>query len=219
MRTQMIKGQLQPQKIVNPAILGAFQKVPREFFLDSHYQNLGYLDKDIPITKEPSPRVLLSARKIAKLFNLIDFRNTPKILIIGFGTGYSLALAYELGAKVYGIEGNNLLYSFAQMAFQRYFDHFYGQTNFDDFLFIENDILTKGLPDHELFDYILVEGGIGYVPENLLTQLRPQGKLVSIYLKEPLGIFSCTKEGHMHHDSFERTMPLTGFTEEKIFSL
>ncbi len=219
MRQQMIKGQLQPQKITDPDMLAAFGKVPREMFIDLQFQIQSYHDYDLRVYLDQSVRYLLSPRKLAKLFSFINFSHKPKILIIGFATGYSLAIAYELGAKVYGIEENNLLFSFGQTALQHYFDAFYELTNFDDLLFIDQNKLSEGFPEHGLYDYILIEGGIEYIPDGLLEQLRPHGQLISIYLNNPLGVFTCSKEGTIRHETYEKAYPLMGFQKQKGFSL
>lgn len=223
MRRQMILGQFEPQGIVHKRIVSAFQKVPREFFLEKSQQPLGYTDQDIRSAFDK--RSLLAPIKLGKIFNFIDHdKPSTKILIIGSADGYSLALAYEMGMRVYGVESNNLFFSSAQESLQRYFDYFYGITNFDDLLFLENDEFSNGLTEHAAFDYILIEGGVEYIPSQLLSQLRPHGKLIGIYLKNdqedfPSGVFSCTKDGRKQHAFFETATPLIEISEKRKFIL
>ncbi len=220
MRQHMIKAQLQPQHVIDSVILKAFEKVPRELFLEPKMHFQSYYDTDIEMSTDQPKRFLISPRKLSKLFNLVDFSTSPKILLIGFATGYSLALAYEMGAKVYGIEEDNLLYSFAQTALQNYFDTFYGVTNFDEELLIDHHPLAGGLLEHSLYDYIIIEGGIETLPSTLFDQLRPQGKIIGIHCHQhPMGVFSATKEGKMHIDSFESASILNGFHTQRRFAL
>lgn len=217
-RKSMIQGQLKPQGITSPDILSAFAKVPRELFLEPHDHGQAYADLDIPVGRS-TKRFLMSPRKLAKLFRNVPLTPPPKVLIIGFAMGYSLAIACELNMTVYGVEEDALFHSFTQIALHRYFESMYGNTHFDEYVHLENTPHEVGLLEHAPYDYIIIEGGVEIIPEQVLSQLRHNGQLVSIYLRSPMGIFSMTREGQITHDTFEKIPVLSAFQEKDRFTL
>lgn len=213
-RKLFIYNQLQTQQVTHSKLLEVFQKVPREFFLNPINAHHAYLDAEIPT---PSKRATLSSKKIAKLFAACDFQHRPKILIIGFSMGYSLAIAYELGAKIYGIEEDSLLYSYAQTSLQHYFDTYYGRTNLDDCIFFEQRAHHEGLAEQGPYDIILIEGGVEKIPDSLLTQLRPQGKIVYISKNNPKGIVQLARNHSINLIGFESAFTVPGFESKLTF--
>ncbi|MCB0640357.1 MAG: protein-L-isoaspartate O-methyltransferase, partial [Phaeodactylibacter sp.] len=91
------------------------------------------------------------------------------VLEIGTGSGYQAAVLALMGARVYTIERQELLYRRAKSLLEElkvgnircYFKDGY-----------------KGLPEFAPFDKILVTAGAPAMPETLLQQLRIGGVLV-----------------------------------------
>ena len=213
-RKSFVFNQMTPQFHVSSPLVHAFEKVPRDLFLDPSHTSTAYIDQDIAI---PSRRYALSSRKLAKLFSVIDFSSKPKILIIGFNLGYSLAIAYEIQAKVYGIEQDTLLFSYASTSLQHYFDTFYGRTNLDDCLLIEQRPHAEGLPEEAPYDAIIIEGEAEIIPDTLLDQLRPRGHLIYISPTPPCGVTSLSKFKESRYHDFERAFVLEGMSQPKCF--
>jgi len=94
--------------------------------------------------------------------------NDQSVLEIGTGSGYQAAVLASMGARVYTIERHRDLYLKSRMLLTelKYRVHFfYG----DGYL---------GLPTYGPFDRILITAAIPEVPETLIGQLKPGGKLV-----------------------------------------
>jgi protein-L-isoaspartate(D-aspartate) O-methyltransferase len=91
-----------------------------------------------------------------------------KILEVGTGSGYQAAVLAEMGAKVYTIERHKELYLQSQMILSRLnyrVSFFYGDG-------------YQGLPTYGPFDRILITAAAPDIPEKLLEQLKPGGRLV-----------------------------------------
>ncbi|MCD6596410.1 MAG: protein-L-isoaspartate O-methyltransferase, partial [Bacteroidales bacterium] len=99
---------------------------------------------------------------------LLDVNKHMKVLEVGTGSGYQAAVLVELGARVYTIERQRKLFVKTQMLLNTLgykLKFFYG----DGF---------KGQKTYAPFDRILITAAAPEIPEELLSQLRPGGKLV-----------------------------------------
>ena len=47
--------------------------------------------------------------------------------------------------------------------------------------------LLQGAPEYKLYDVIIIEGTVEFVPDSILKQLKPGGRLVTVLAKEKLG--------------------------------
>src|SRR5690606_835096 len=98
----------------------------------------------------------------------LEVKPGDKVLEIGTGSGYQACILLELGAKVYTIEYNRVLFVrtrdfLPQLGYKPYFFHGDG---------------SKGLPAKAPFDKIIVTAGAPVVPQALIDQLKEGGILV-----------------------------------------
>ncbi|MEK6895029.1 MAG: methyltransferase domain-containing protein, partial [Nanoarchaeota archaeon] len=96
--------QLLKYKGFSERILNAFAKVPRENFILSAYKDYSYKDVALPIGYGAT---ISQPYTIAFMLSLLELKKDMKVLEIGSGSGYVLALISELiGDKreVYGVE-------------------------------------------------------------------------------------------------------------------
>src|SRR3989338_8202042 len=84
-------------------IADAFQKVRREDFLPEHLKPYAYENMALPLEEGSS---LSQPKTIAFMIELLELTPNQKILEIGSGSGYVLALLSELikEGKIYGME-------------------------------------------------------------------------------------------------------------------
>ncbi len=84
-------------------IIQAFLKVKREDFIPIDYQRYSYEDATLPIGREQN---ISQPSTIAFMLSLLNINNRQKILEIGVGSGYALALISEMtkNSKIYGPE-------------------------------------------------------------------------------------------------------------------
>ena len=157
--------------ITSPEIYQAFMKVPREEFV---------LEEDRQRAYEDQPQIVLRNQTISAphmcvfILSYGDFKPGQKVLEIGAGTGYQMALIAELvapGGFVYGIERIDDLAEFGMKNLER--------TGYSDSVMIIAGDGTLGWPDSEVppFDRIVITAAGPQIPQSLLDQLKIGGKL------------------------------------------
>lgn len=165
MRRRLV-DELREKGITDERVLQAITALPRHFFLDRAFEEWAYEDKPFPIGNE---QTISQPYTVAFQSSLLEVQKRDKILEIGTGSGYQAAILALLGARVYTIERQELLYRRAKSLLEElkvgnircYFKDGY-----------------KGLPEFAPFDKILVTAGAPSMPETLLQQLRIGGVLV-----------------------------------------
>jgi len=165
LRNQLIRS-IQKKGISDSAVLAAMEKVPRHFFFDSSFLEYAYEDQPFPIG---AGQTISQPYTVAFQTTLLNINKGEKVLEIGTGSGYQACILAELGVKVFSIERQKTLYEktrnlLMEMGYQR-IKLFYGDG-------------YKGLPSFAPFDKVLVTAAAPYIPEPLITQLKPGGILV-----------------------------------------
>jgi protein-L-isoaspartate(D-aspartate) O-methyltransferase len=163
-RRQLVKL-LRTMNIQDEGVLAAIQQVPRHFFFESAFYDHAYENKAFPIA---AGQTISQPYTVARQTELLNINLPCKILEIGTGSGYQAAVLAEMGAEVYSIEYQPVLYERATELLQRmnYSVHtFYGDG-------------SLGLAQHAPYDKILVTAAAPIVPSTLLEQLNENGCLV-----------------------------------------
>ncbi len=191
LRKNLIK-EIIKKGIKNENVLNAINKVPRHLFMDTGFINFAYKDQAFPIGEG---QTISQPYTVAFQTELLDVSQHMKVLEVGTGSGYQAAVLVELGARVYTIERQRLLFVKTQMLLNTLgykLKFFYG----DGF---------KGQKTYAPFDRILITAAAPEIPEELLSQLRVGGKLViplggsgmqEMLLIEKTGKESFTKSKH-----------------------
>lgn len=164
-KTQLLKKLLEVEKI-DPRIVSAMGKVPREAFVPDEWKENAYIDAPIPIgfgqtTSQPTI--------IAEMIQMLDPQPTDIVLEVGTGSGYQTAILCELAKFVYSIERIGELARKAEETLKKL-----GYTNYK---IIVGDG-SKGLPEYAPFDKIIVSAAAPEVPKSLISQLSPKGAIV-----------------------------------------
>jgi protein-L-isoaspartate(D-aspartate) O-methyltransferase len=151
--------------ITDQALLDAMSKVPRHFFFDEAFLEHAYIDKAFPIGQG---QTISQPYTVAFQTLLLAVKPGSKILEIGTGSGYQACILLELGARVFTIEFNRILYEktkvfLPKMGYKPIFKHGDG---------------SLGWPIHAPYDGIVVTAGAPTVPEKLKEQLVIGGHLV-----------------------------------------
>ena len=164
MRRALVR-QIAGKGIRDEAVLGAIENVPRHLFLEAVFLEQAYEDKAFPIGEG---QTISQPYTVAYQTQSLGVQKGHKVLEVGTGSGYQAAVLAELGAKVYSIEFNNLLFNRTRnlLVQLRYPIHvFYGDG-------------SRGLPGYAPFDRILVTAGAPAIPSALTEQLAPGDVLV-----------------------------------------
>ena len=207
-----IQGQLRPNKVLNPAVLEAFNRVDRCCFLPSSYQSFAYADANF---KGPKGRFLISALLLGRLINLVDIQSTDRCLIIGAAYGYSAAILACLSENVFALE--------QEQSFYKVMCHNLQNTE-QVYPKLHLGVLTEGWQEQAPFEFILIEGGVEIIPQKILDQVSEQGFLVAIHNKNNSIGSGCrwqkTKGILKKQYLFDVYIPtLQGFEKKKVFFL
>ena len=179
-RKTMVDCQLRPSKVTDQFILDAFLTIPREDFVGKQQRALAYVDEDLPLS---GGRCLMEPMVLARLLQALEIRPDDSVLIVGAGCGYGTAVAAKLAGSVIAIETRANLVDKAQDVLV--------SIGIDNAAIVKSR-LFDGYPEEAPYDRILIEGGVETVPDSLLKQLTPKGRLAAIYRKpdHPVGVAS-----------------------------
>ncbi len=159
-------AELKNKGITDPKVLSAIASVPRHLLLESAFEPHAYQDKAFPIA---AGQTISQPYTVAFQTDLLAVKKGDKILEIGTGSGYQAAILYHLGAKVYTIERIKELYLKAKKNLEKINVRLKYMGYGDGY---------KGLPLYAPFDKIIVTAAAPYVPESLIDQLNPGGRMV-----------------------------------------
>jgi len=166
LRDAMVSEQIEARGIKNAAVLNAMRKVKRHLFVLPRDVKYAYGDSALPIEENQTisqPYIVALMTELAA----IDPGNT--VLEIGTGSGYQAAVLAEIAKQVYSVE---IIDSLCIKARERLKKLGYRniQTRCGDGY--------AGWPEAAPFDAILVTACAKDVPQKLLKQLKPGGRLV-----------------------------------------
>jgi protein-L-isoaspartate(D-aspartate) O-methyltransferase len=148
-------------------ILEAFEKVPRENFVLEQIKHLAYEDRALPIGKG---QTISQPYTIAKMLELLELKKEQRVLEIGSGCGYVLALLSEIVGKngeVFGVEIIKELVENSRKNLQNY-----------ENIKIYNKNGADGLNEKFPYTRILISAGCEKIPGKILQQLKEDGILV-----------------------------------------
>ena len=151
--------------ITDKNVLKAIETVPRHLFMDNAFISFAYEDKAFPIA---AGQTISQPFTVANQTELLQVQKGEKVLEIGTGSGYQTCVLLEIGAKVFSIERQKILYDKVKT--------FLPSIGYQPKLFYGDGY--KGLPAFAPFDKVLVTAGAPYIPDELIKQLKVGGILV-----------------------------------------
>jgi protein-L-isoaspartate(D-aspartate) O-methyltransferase len=166
MRHRMVDTQIAPRGVSDPRVLAAMRRVPRHRFIPSHLWDQAYGDYPLPIGED---QTISQPYIVALMTEILEIKETDKVLEVGTGSGYQAAILAELAAHVFTIDRLASLVTQAEKILQSL-----GYTN------IKTRVGdgTLGWPEEMPFDAVIVTAGAPQVPRPLTEQLTLGGRLV-----------------------------------------
>lgn len=164
-RERMVRDQIAARGIADERVLDAFRAVPREEFVAADLGELAYRDRALPIEAD---QTISQPFVVALMLEAMELRGVERVLDVGTGSGYAAALLSLLAAEVHSIERIPALASAARARLERL-----GYA-----VRVHEGDGTLGLPQHAPYDAIMVGAGGPRVPDALVGQLAPGGRLV-----------------------------------------
>ncbi|HEX4296872.1 MAG TPA: protein-L-isoaspartate O-methyltransferase [Devosia sp.] len=165
-RKIMVDNQLRTSGITDRRLLAAMGEVPRELFVPAVRRELAYIDEAQPLN---ATRRMAPPAPFAKLVQLAAIEHTDRVLDLGCGTGYSTAVLARLGAQVVAVEEDAGL---AAEARRRLAGLGVGNAQ------VVEGSFTTAAASAGPYDVIVIEGSMTEVPDAVLAQLKPEGRLV-----------------------------------------
>jgi protein-L-isoaspartate(D-aspartate) O-methyltransferase len=151
---------------MSPAVRSAMARVERHRLVPAGEASRAYRNHPLPIG---SGQTISQPYIVALSADLLGLDSKSVVLEIGTGSGYQAAVLAEIASRVYSIE---LIESLGRSAQKRLEELGYGN--------IEISIGDgyKGWPQKAPFDGIVVTAAAPHVPQALVDQLKPGGRMV-----------------------------------------
>lgn len=165
-RARMVEEQIAARNVEDPAVLEAMRAVPRHRFVPENLRSAAYRDRPLPIGEG---QTISQPYIVAYMTAAIRPDSSDTVLEVGTGSGYQAAVLAEIVETVKTIEIRPELGRRARGLLDSL-----GYANVE--VRIGNGF--KGWPDHGPYDGIVVTAAPEEVPEALIEQLAPGGRLV-----------------------------------------
>lgn len=201
-RRRMIRRDLAGRDIKDQLVLQAMGRIPRHEFVPQELRDNAYVDHPLPIGHQ---QTISQPYIVALMTQLVEAKEGARALDIGTGSGYQAAVLAEICKEVYSIE---IVEPLAKEATKRLADLGYKNIT------VRHGDGYQGWPDKAPFDVIIVAAAPDHVPQPLIDQLAPGGKLVipvGQWYQELL-VIERDEDGevHRHRGIGVRFVPMTG---------
>lgn len=165
-RREMVENQLRARDITDQRVLEVMARVPRHRFVPEDQQRRAYNDHPLPIGHG---QTISQPYIVALMTQLAAPKPGDRALDVGTGSGYQAAVLAELCKEVFSIE---IVEPLAEQAKKRLAELGYKNVQ------VRAGDGYRGWPEHAPFDVIIVAAAPTHVPQPLVDQLAPGGRLV-----------------------------------------
>jgi len=202
-RASMVDTQLRPEGASYPPVVEAMRSIPREEFVAPEAKPLAYIDRAVAIG---SGRLMSGPVAVGLLLTEMAPREGERALVVGCGTGYSAAILKAIGVQVVGLESDSELAARAR-------------ANGID---VVEGPLEQGLKKRAPYDLILIDGAIEYIPDAIVAQLTPTGRLGTALIDRGVTRLTVGRRAGdgfgLHSIDDWGTAALPGFSKPKSFT-
>ena len=207
-RIAMVDCQIRPADVTHYNIIEAMLKVPREVFFPENLRGIAYTGEHIRLIDD---RYALDPRIIAKILNLVNLNGSDLVLNVGGCYGYLANLVSYFVEAVVMIEEPDFAKNAERILVEQPIDN----------VMVKSGILAEGANAFGPYDAVIIEGGVDFVPESIINQLKLGGRIVAIFMNGVVG--ECrlgfrTGDGVNWRFGFNAAAPiLKGFRKDRTF--
>lgn len=165
-RAEMVTRQIEARGISDPGVLKAMREVPRHEFVPENLKPEAYEDTPLPIGLA---QTISQPFIVAYMTQALKLKPGDKVLEIGTGSGYQAAVLARLAGSVFSVE----IVCELERAARKTLDGL-GYSS------VRTQCADgyEGWPQEAPFDAIIVTAAPEHVPQPLLDQLKPGGRLI-----------------------------------------
>jgi protein-L-isoaspartate(D-aspartate) O-methyltransferase len=200
-RAIMVQDQLRTRDIKDERVLTAMLKVPRHAFVAPDYVTSAYDDNALPLALG---QTISQPYIVAFMTQALELKGNERVLEIGTGSGYQAAVLAEIVPEVYTIE---ILPDLSKRAAGILQAQGYRNIHFkigDGY---------QGWPEFAPYDCIIVTAAPDHVPQPLVDQLKPGGRMIIPVgrFEQDLVLIEKREHGFIRHSTIPvRFVPMTG---------
>ena len=201
----MVASQLRTDGVADVALLEAMRRIPRETFVPVEHRAAAYSDRSVPLA---DGRALNPPVTTARLIDAAKIDASSRVLIVGAASGYALAVVAGIAGSVVGVESDGHLADLARAAVPT--------------ATVVLGSLAEGAPEHGPYDAIVVDGAVEAVPDGLIAQLAPAGRLTAAVFDRGVARLSVGRRGGSGFSLVDfadaEAVALPGFARPKVFA-
>lgn len=192
-RERLVRESIEARGIRNPAVLRAMRETPRHEFMPPEVRKFAYEDRPVPIGHG---QTISQPSLVALMTDVLDVSKDHRVLEIGTGSGYQAAVLSAVAKEVYTIEIVPELARSSAETLKRL-----GYRN----VFTREGNGYEGWPEQAPFDRVILTAAPPELPQVLVDQLKPGGKLVApvgpTTMEQELLLVEKSKDGNVRKRS------------------
>jgi protein-L-isoaspartate(D-aspartate) O-methyltransferase len=213
-RFNMVEQQIRTWEVLDQDVLDLLFVVRREEYVPAAYRQLTFTDMEIPLTVDgkATGEVMFAPKLEARLLQVAGVRRHENVLEVGAGSGHMAALLAHRSRRVVTCDIRPELAALAAENLQR---NSVGNVSVETANGLE--LAASGM-----WDVIMLSGSVPFVPEALLRQLNPGGRLVGIVGELPVmtaQVITCVGERQYSAEGMFEIVatPLQAFPQNEKF--
>ncbi|MBI1791241.1 MAG: protein-L-isoaspartate(D-aspartate) O-methyltransferase [Acidobacteria bacterium] len=189
----MVRTDIEARGVKDAAVLEAMRNTPRHAFVPEGLREQAYEDHPLPLIKG---QTISQPFIVAVMTELLAPARTHRVLEIGTGSGYQAAVLSPLAQEVFSIEIVPELAHSAKSLLAR--------LGYRNVQVLQGDGY-QGWPEKAPFDRIILTAAPKDIPQTLLDQLKPGGRLVGPvgdgFFSQELVVVDKDSAGKLHRRS------------------
>lgn len=168
-RFLMVEQQIRTWSVLDPAVLDRLFIIRREDFVPQDKRELAFVDVELPLGVGNA--TMLQPKMEARIVQELNVSPEDRVLVVGAGSGYLVALLASFAKHVYAVDIEPELVTMAQQNLQKA-----GVRN----VTVECADGSQGVARYAPYDIIVVTASMPALPDAMRDQMAPGGRLFAV---------------------------------------